>query len=185
MPAFTYHLDASNTNVFKIHEYTQGPEWLGTMDQGIHLARKLVFDGEILFQHNLESKEGDKIALDGLIHLPMCSLVRSNGHLSGSIEGSYTMVDSKIDEEIVSVFFKWHLGVRVIVESIAFQHSEEAHDVYFRGIKFTQQRKLDFVMQDFEFYTPKSMSLLLMESGYSRVIDFVPLPVVVETDWDM
>jgi hypothetical protein len=185
MTAFTSVADPANSNNHFIKGWMKPQEWLFTREQGIHLAKKHVFEGEFSVQHNLAEKDGAVIPLDGLLTLHESHLQRTKAALSVTMEGSYTFVDSKSDEELVSVFFKWSDITPLRVWAIAFGSNEKAIDHYFHDIKFTLTKKLEFVLQDFVYYAPMTQNLLLMESGWSGVKPVEQHQVVVETDWDM
>lgn len=185
MTAFTTVADPSNSNAHFVKGWSKPAEWLFGGPQGKHLAQKHLDSGVLRLQHPLQAKDGAKIDLMGLLEVHESRLVRVRDAFEAVMNGSYAFVDEKSDEELVSVYWKWNMGSTIKVWSIAFGPNQELLDGYFHGIKFTQPRKLEFVIQDFEFYAPISSNLLLLDAGYLSAKPIIHSPVVVETDWDM
>lgn len=185
MTSFRTIADPKNSNAHFIKEWSKPSEWFLASDQGIHLCKKHLFEGDFRLQHVLEAKPGAKIALDGLLEVHESYLRRSKDGLDAILDCSYTFVDSTSDEEIVSVFFKWNQNSKTRVWSVAFAHESRHIDAYFHGIKFTSTKQIEFVLQDFEFFLPVTTNLALFETGYTKVKPFDKPIVHVETDWDL
>lgn len=187
MTSFAIQQSPINPHTYLIHNYRIGWSTFHTNEQGIHLIKKVLFEGPVNLLDRLPAGHPSGMILEGALKVYRGILSGSQDYLSADYFAKLEIIAPGWHEILATIEFRWVLGVYISVDNVTFTSNESILNQFMCDSGLTAHQKVTKMIQLWNELAPNYLSQLLWYTE-CRGAPVVPVEAVIphiKTEWDV